>query len=63
MGVQGLLSKLSTTHPDSLHGKKNNDYYAIGLVCFPKQLTPAAHLVSAKCSTWDSIKKYLCIDL
>ena len=30
VGVQGLLSKLSTTHPDSLHGKRGStclEYY------------------------------------
>ena len=37
VGVQGLLSKLSTTHPDSLHGK--NEVLSILPVCSPVQIS------------------------
>ena len=36
VGVQGLLSKLSTTHPDSLHGK--NKVLSILPACWPVQM-------------------------
>ena len=37
VGVQGLLSKLSTTHPDSLHGK--NKVLSILPACWPVQIS------------------------